>query len=109
MTQAGPSRSLRSARVREERCRMKRADVSLLDRLFGKTRAAATAARRAELEGDLPRAALLWAEADRADEAARVILLRGDAETDSAKRFQLYVQAVALAPEGNAVRDIARR
>jgi FHA domain len=88
---------------------MKRSDVSLFDRLFGKSRAAATAARRAELEGDLPRAALLWAEADRADEAARVTLLRGDAEVDSAKRFQLYVQAVALAPGGHAVRDIARR
>ena len=33
----------------------------------------------------------------------------GDAEVDSAKRFQLYVQAVALAPAGHAVRDIARR
>ncbi|MGO8992034.1 MAG: FHA domain-containing protein [Polyangiaceae bacterium] len=88
---------------------MKRPDVSFFDRLFGKARAAALAARRAELEGDLPRAALLWAEADRADEAARVTLLRGDGELDSAKRLQLYVQAVSLAPEGHAIRDIARR
>jgi hypothetical protein len=66
-------------------------------------------ARRAELEGDLPGAALLWAEAERADEAARVTLLRGDAEIESGKRLQLYVQAVSLAPEGHAVRDIARR
>jgi hypothetical protein len=88
---------------------MKRPDVSFFDRLLGKTREAAVAARRAELEGDLVRAARLWAEADRADEAARVTLLRGDAELDSAKRLQLYVQAVALAPEGHAVRDIARR
>ncbi len=88
---------------------MKRPDVSFLDRLLGKTRDAAVAARRAELEGDLERAAHLWAEADRADEAARVTLLRGDGELDSAKRLQLYVQAVSLAPEGHAVRDIARR
>jgi hypothetical protein len=88
---------------------MKRPDVSFLDRLLGKTRDAAVAARRAELEGDLERAAHLWAEADRADEAARVTLLRGDGELDSAKRLFLYVQAVSLAPEGHAVRDIARR
>ncbi len=83
--------------------------MSLFDRLLGKTRDAALHARRAELEGDLPRAARLWAEAERADEAARVTLLRGDGELDSGKRLQLYVQAVALAPEGHAVRDIARR
>jgi hypothetical protein len=88
---------------------MKRPDVSFFDRLLGKTREAAVAARRAELEGDLVRASRLWAEADRADEAARVTLLRGDGELDSGKRLQLYVQAVALAPEGHAVREIARR
>jgi pSer/pThr/pTyr-binding forkhead associated (FHA) protein len=69
----------------------------------------AAAARRAELEGDLPRAARLWAEADRADEAARVTLVRADGATDSAERLRLYVQAVALAPEGSGVRDVARR
>ncbi len=88
---------------------MNRANVSFFERLLGKTRDLAVAARRAELEGDLPRAARLWAEADRTDEAARVTLLRGDAELDSARRLQFYVQAVALAPEGHAVRDIARR
>jgi hypothetical protein len=93
---------------------MRRADVSFFDRfgkggLFGKRREAAALARRAELEGDLPRAARLWAEAERPDEAARVTLLRGDGELESGKRLQHYVQAVALAPEGHAVRDIARR
>jgi hypothetical protein len=83
--------------------------VSLFDRISGKTRKGAALARRAELEGDLPRAAHLWVEAGRADEAARVTLLRGDAELDGGKRLQLYVQAVSLAPEGHAVRDLARR
>jgi len=83
--------------------------VSLFDRLFGKTREAAMLARRAELEGDLARAAQLWAEADRSDEAARVMLLRGDAEADSLRRLSHYVQAAALAPEGHAIRNIARK
>jgi hypothetical protein len=86
--------------------------VSVFDRFWprmGKARDLATAARRAELQGDLARAAQLWADADRADEAARVMLLRGDAEPSTSLRLQHYVQAVALAPPGHAVRDIARR
>ncbi|HEY2513303.1 MAG TPA: FHA domain-containing protein [Polyangiaceae bacterium] len=83
--------------------------MSVFDRWFGKSAGGAIEARRAELEGDLPRAAHLWAEAGRADEAARVMLLRGDAEAESTRRLQFYVQAVALAPPGHAIRDIARR
>jgi hypothetical protein len=81
----------------------------LFDRFSGKGRDAAVAARRAELEGDLATAARHWAEAGRAEDAARVTLLRGDAETDGGKRLQHYVQAVALAPEGSEVRTAARR
>jgi hypothetical protein len=59
----------------------------------------------------------LWAEAERPDEAARVMLLRGDAEVSSEKRLEHYVQAVALTRDlargpsgaGPTVRDIARK
>ena len=67
------------------------------------------AARRAELRGDLSRAAQLWAEADRPGEAARVMLLRGDGESDARQRLQHYTQAVAMAPEGQEVRRVARK
>jgi hypothetical protein len=66
------------------------------------------AARRAELRGDLARAAELWGLAERPEEAARVMLLRGDAETDPGARMQHYVQAVALAPRGHAIRREGR-
>ncbi|MGH7296163.1 MAG: FHA domain-containing protein, partial [Polyangiaceae bacterium] len=66
-------------------------------------------ARATELRGDLSQAAVLFAEGGRPDEASRVMLLRGDAETDPSGRLQHYVQAVATAPEGGQARTLARR
>jgi hypothetical protein len=66
------------------------------------------AARRAELRGDLARAAELWGLAEKPEEAARVMILRGDAEVEAGFRMQHYVQAVALAPRGHDVRREAR-
>jgi hypothetical protein len=53
-------------------------------------------ARTAELRGELAQAAALFAEGGRLDEAARVMLLRGDAESDPAARLRHYVQAAAI-------------
>ena len=47
-------------------------------------------AQRAELEGDLARAVVLWTEAGRAEDAARVMVMRGDAEAIRARRRQHY-------------------
>jgi len=58
-------------------------------------------ARTAELVGDLPQAAALFARAGRLDETSRVMLLRGDGETDPAARLGHYVQALAAAPAGS--------
>jgi hypothetical protein len=66
-------------------------------------------ARAAELRGELPQAAILFAKAGRPDEAARVMVLRGDTETDAAERLKHYVQAVATAPEGSPAHAHARR
>jgi hypothetical protein len=82
-------------------------EVGLFDVLFGKGRAAA-AARKAEANGDLARAAELWMEAERPEDAARVMVIRGDAEPDAAARLRHYTHAAALAPEGGALRRTAR-
>src|SRR4051794_31346423 len=68
-----------------------------------------TAARKAELRGDLARAQELWAEAERPDEAARVMLLRGDGEGDVRQRLAFYTQAAAIAPDGHEVKRLARK
>jgi hypothetical protein len=81
--------------------------MSVFDRLFG--RGDARAARKAELTGELAQAVVLWAEAGRPDEAARVMLLRGDAESDPRTRLRHYTQAVATAPEGHEIKREARR
>ena len=66
-------------------------------------------ARSAELRGELAQAAALYAEAGRFDEAARVMVLRGDAEPDPAVRLRHYVQAVETAPAGSPAAMHARR
>jgi hypothetical protein len=81
--------------------------MGLFDRLF-RRRGALSDARRAELRGDLPRAAELWAEAGRLDEVARIMLLRGDAEPDPRQRLQHFTQAVATAPARSRVAKQAR-
>jgi hypothetical protein len=66
-------------------------------------------ARAAELRGELAEAAALFAQGGRLDEASRVMLLRGDAETDLTARLRHYVQAIATAPEGSTALTHARR
>ena len=82
--------------------------MSVFDRLFGKGGDVRNA-KRAELRGDLEKAAELYGIAGAPEEAARVMILRGDAETDARVRMKHYTQAVATAPEGSAVRDDARK
>jgi hypothetical protein len=81
----------------------------LLSKLFGRGSGHAHQARAAELRGDLAQAAALFAEAGRLDEAARVMILRGDAEADAASRLRHYTQAAATAPEGSAALRHARK
>jgi hypothetical protein len=82
----------------------------LFGRLFssGSQRAVAQA-RAAEVRGELAQAAALYAQGGRLDEAARVMLLRGDAESDAAARLRHYTQAASAAPTASAVKGEARR
>ena len=66
------------------------------------------AAERAELAGDLGRAIQLWMDAGAVDDAARVMLLRGDAEPDPKARLQHYTQAAATATVGSETQKTAR-
>jgi FHA domain len=81
--------------------------MAFFDRLFGKGRQAA-AARAAELRGELARAAELFGAAGQPDEAARVMVLRGEGDTDPRARLQHYAQAARLASEASAVQKEAR-
>ena len=79
-------------------------------RIFGRGAGLAVAqARAAELRGDLAHAAVLFAQAGRLDEAARVMVLRGDAEPEPAVRLRHYLQAVATAPPGSVAHVHATR
>lgn len=81
--------------------------MAFFERIFGKGRQAA-AARTAELRGDLPRAAELFGEAGQPDEAARVMILRADGETDARAKLQFLAQAAQLAPAESDRRKEAR-
>jgi hypothetical protein len=81
--------------------------MRLFERLFP-ARGTAAEARKAELRGELVRAIELWSEADEPGQAARVMILRGDSETDARLRLQHYTQAAATAPEGSPVQREAR-
>jgi tetratricopeptide (TPR) repeat protein len=83
--------------------------MSFIDRIFGKGRHAAEA-RTAELRGDLARASELFGEAGQPDEAARVMLLRAEGETDARARLQFLAQAAQLAaPESDRQKEARRR
>ncbi|WP_394822393.1 FHA domain-containing protein [Pendulispora albinea] len=82
--------------------------MGVFDRIFGKG-GYAQVARRAELRGDLARAAELWGLAGLPEETARVMILRGDAEVDPIIRRQHYLQAKSIAPDDHPVRAEARR
>jgi hypothetical protein len=77
--------------------------------MFGRSREKGGQAREAEAAGDLGRAAQLYAADGLPEEAARTLLIRGDAEVDPTKRLVFFTQAVALAPSGVPVAQAARR
>ena len=87
--------------------------MAFFDRFFGKGRVAQQA-RAAELRGDFTRAVELYAEAEQPDEAARIMLIRADAETDARARLQHLAHAARLAREGSdtnkpsAMRPVSR-
>ncbi len=81
--------------------------MAFYDKWFGKGRVAAQA-RSAELRGDLARAIELFGEAGDNAEVARVMVMRGDAETDARTRLQFFTQASKLAPEGSETNKTAR-
>jgi multidrug efflux pump subunit AcrA (membrane-fusion protein) len=81
--------------------------LAFFDRIFGKSRQAA-AARTVELRGDLARAAELFGEAGQPEEAARVMILRADGETDARAKLQFLAQAAQLAAAGGDRQKEAR-
>lgn len=81
--------------------------MAFFDRIFGKGRAASQA-RTAELRGDLSRAAELFGEAGQPDEAARVMILRADGETEARTKLQYLAQAAQLAPADSERQKEAR-
>ena len=81
--------------------------MGILDKLWRRV-SGGDDAERAELSGDLATAARLWARSGAVDEAARVMLLRGDAEPDPKLRLQHYTQAVATATEDAPVHAAAQ-
>jgi hypothetical protein len=103
--------ALTEARTRRRLVASPPGDLGLtwLANIFG-GRAAALArrAQRAETQGDLVLAVELYVEAERAEDAARVMILRGDGEAEARARLPHYVQAIATAPEDSPIRRAAR-
>lgn len=83
-------------------------NVGVFDRFFGKGRDAEKA-RKAELRGELAKAIELFVEAERPADAARVMVLRGDGETDHRARLQHYTHAARVAPDGTDENKLARK
>jgi tetratricopeptide (TPR) repeat protein len=81
--------------------------MSFIDRIFGKGRHV-SAAKTAELRGELARAAELFGEAGQPDEAARVMLLRADGETEVRAKLQFLAQASQLATKDSERQKQAR-
>jgi hypothetical protein len=76
--------------------------MGLLDRLrraFSLTERDISAARQAELRGDLAKAAALFGRAGENSEVARIMMLRAEAEPEPKARLQHYVQAASIAGE----------
>ena len=65
---------------------------------FNRKKRKASRARRKELKGELQAAAERYLEAELPDEAARVLLLRADAESDVSRRLAFCAQAARVAP-----------
>lgn len=73
--------------------------MSLLGRLFGSRGAkrAEAKARALERDGELARAVDAWLEAERGDDATRVLLMRADAEADPERRLAHCARAAEVA------------
>ena len=82
--------------------------MAFFDKWFGHGARLNAKARSAELRGELGKAAELYGEAGQPAEAGRVMLLRGDGETDARVRLQYFTHASKLAPEGSATNRSAR-
>ncbi|MBS2013077.1 MAG: FHA domain-containing protein [Deltaproteobacteria bacterium] len=82
--------------------------MAFFDRLFGKGKHAAQA-RAAELRGDLAKAAELFGAAGQPEEAARVMILRSEGETDARAKLQYLAQAAQLAAQGSERNKEARQ
>ena len=80
----------------------------MFDRFFGKGKSKA-AAQKAELRGDLAKAIELYVEAEAKDDAARVMILRGDSEPEPRQRLMYYTQACRTSMEGGDIRTEAKR
>jgi hypothetical protein len=76
--------------------------------LFDRKARAEAGAKKKELTGDLTGAAERYLEAERFDQAARVLLLAADAERDPDRRMVLCAQAARVG-EGTPEGDEARR
>lgn len=81
--------------------------MGFFDNLFGKGRQA-KAAKQCELRGDLPRAVELYVAAGAPNEAARVMLLRGDSDPEPRARLQHFTQAASVATDAD-LKVLARK
>src|SRR5512133_2402336 len=77
--------------------------------LFGSKKRRAERARQLELRGELAAAVEQYLEAELPEDAARVVLLRADAEPSAEGRILLCAQAARLAPDSELGRSAARR
>lgn len=80
----------------------------MFERFFGKGKSKA-AAQKAELRGDLVRAVELYIEADARDDAARIMILRGDSEPDPRQRLMFFTQACRTATPGHDIHREAQK
>lgn len=86
-------------------------EAGALSRVFSASRAARRldTARERELAGDFERAAASFVEAGEPDEAARVLLLLADAESDARRKLGALARAAAIAPADSPRRREAQR
>jgi hypothetical protein len=88
-------------------CRARASVLPYEVRLFGPLQHEPEA-RAAEKRGDYAQAAALFAQAGLLEEAARVTILRGDAEKRHTARMRHYARAASLVPEGSSMHRSAR-
>ncbi len=77
--------------------------------LFDRKKRLLDRAKKKELAGNLDAAIALYVEADAPDEAARLFLLKADAEADPDKRMLLCAQAARVGQDGPHAREAHKR